>query len=66
MGMTQQKQVSVVRRKEGRENLRRVREFLLRHPGAKQVDIAKALGLSTMAVSRHVRVIRSSWEANHD
>ena len=46
--------------------MRRVREFLLRHPGAKQVDIAKALGLSTMAVSRHVRVIRSSWEANHD
>lgn len=57
---------AVVRRKEGRENLRRVREFLLRHPGAKQVDIAKALGLSTMAVSRHVRVIRDSWSKAHD
>lgn len=46
---------------EGRENLKRVRAYLATHPGAKQSDIAEALGLSVMAVNRHVKAIRAEW-----
>jgi len=49
-------------RVEGRKNLRRVREYLERHPGARQVEVAEALDLSPMAVNRHFKVIRSGWK----
>ena len=46
----------------GRENLKAVREFFRRHPGAKQSDCSKALGISVMAVGRHVKTIRAEWQ----
>lgn len=45
----------------GRENLEAVREFFAAHLCATQAECARALGLSVMAVNRHVRTIRSEW-----
>jgi len=38
-----------------------VRQFMLDHPGAKQAEIAKGLGLSTGTIHAAVKAIRSSW-----
>ncbi len=45
----------------GAENLRRVREWLLDHPGGTQKECAKALKLSEMAVNRHFKTLRAEW-----
>ncbi len=45
----------------GDANLEAVRQFFRDHLCATQIECAEALGLSTMAVNRHVRVIRSEW-----
>lgn len=42
-------------------NRRRVRAWLAAHPGGTQGECVRALGLSLMAVSRHVRRIRAEW-----
>lgn len=46
----------------GRENLAAVREWFVSHLCGTQVECARALGLSVMAVNRHVRTIRSEWK----
>ena len=45
----------------GARNRERVRQWLVSHPGGTQGECAAALGLSGMAVSRHVQRIRASW-----
>lgn len=45
----------------GNHNRDRVLAWLHAHPGGKQAECAKALGLSVMAVSRHFRSIRERW-----
>ena len=42
-------------------NRLRIRKFLREHLGATNRDVAKALGLSEMAVGRHVRALRAEW-----
>lgn len=46
----------------GRENLAAVREWFVSHLCGTQVECARALGLSVMAVNRHVRTIRAEWK----
>lgn len=46
----------------GRENFEAVRKWFSDHLCGTQVECAKALGLSAMAVNRHVRTIRSEWK----
>lgn len=43
------------------ENRARVRDFLRRYIGATNRECADALGLSELAVGRHVRAIRAEW-----
>jgi DNA-binding Lrp family transcriptional regulator len=45
----------------GDANLDVLRRFFREHLCATQVECAEALGLSTMAVNRHVRTIRAEW-----
>ena len=45
----------------GEENLDAVRDFFLTHLCATQRECSEALGLSAMAVNRHVRTIRAEW-----
>lgn len=47
--------------REGRENLARVRRWYQTHLGGKQRECAEALGLSVMAVNRHVKALRAEW-----
>ena len=42
-------------------NLERVRRWYRDHLGGKQQECADALGLSVMAVNRHVRTLRAEW-----
>lgn len=46
----------------GHENREAVRAFFLAHIGATNWECAKALGLSVMAVGRHVKTLRAEWE----
>jgi len=46
----------------GRDNKARVRDFFERHIGATKSECASALGLSPMAVGRHIIAIRAEWE----
>lgn len=39
----------------------RIRDFLMRHPAAKSVDVARYLGLSQAAIVRHMRALRNEW-----
>lgn len=48
------------RKAEARANYRAIRIFFESHLCATQVECAAALGLSVMAVNRHVREIRST------
>lgn len=48
--------------REGRENLERVRQWYMSHLGGKQRECAEALGLSVMAVNRHVAKLRAEWD----
>lgn len=43
-------------------NREAVREYLAGHIGATNKECAHALGLSVMAVGRHVHVLRSEWQ----
>lgn len=45
----------------GRQNRTRVREWLTAHLGGSNRECAKALGLSEVAVGRHVRALRAEW-----
>lgn len=45
----------------GEDNLSAVRKYFATHLCAKQVECAEALGLSVMAVNRHVETIRAEW-----
>lgn len=45
----------------GQENLEAVRMFFKKHLCATQRECADALGISVMAVNRHVRTIRAEW-----
>jgi predicted ArsR family transcriptional regulator len=45
----------------GEENREAVRKFFSTHLCCTQVECAKALGLSSMAVNRHVKAIRAEW-----
>lgn len=45
----------------GRENLAAVREYFSSHLCATNRECAAALGLSVMAVGRHVKTIRAEW-----
>lgn len=45
----------------GHENRERVRRFFAEHIGCTNVECAKALDLSVMAVGRHVATLRTEW-----
>lgn len=45
----------------GQENLDAVKKFFRTHLCATQRECAESLGLSVMAVNRHVRTIRAEW-----
>lgn len=45
----------------GRANREAVRRFFAEHIGCTNVEAAMALGLSIMAVGRHVATIRAEW-----
>ena len=45
----------------GAANRTAVRELLQSHLGISRKEIAERLGLSTMAVTRHVAKIRAEW-----
>lgn len=47
----------------GEANRKAVRALLSSYLGISRVEIAKILGLSTMAVTRHVTAIRAEWGA---
>lgn len=49
----------------GEENYRRVREYFRTHLCATQRECSEALGLSIMAVNRHVARIRDGWRLVH-
>lgn len=46
----------------GEENYIRVLAFMQTHLCATQRECAEALGLSVMAVNRHVKRIRENWK----
>lgn len=48
----------------GYENRERIREFLAANPGATNVAISNALGLSAIAVGRHVQKLRESTKTS--
>ena len=50
----------------GRDNLAAVRAFMASHLCATQRECAEALGLSVMAVNRHVKEIRAEWRDRLD
>lgn len=49
----------------GHENREAVRLFFASHIGCTNVECAKALGLSTMSVGRHVATLRKEWTEDH-
>lgn len=50
----------------GEANQEAVRRFFAEHLCATQSECAKALGLSPMAVNRHVKAIRAQWRNNRE
>lgn len=44
-------------------NRARVRAWYRAHPGCTQKECAEALGLSVMAVNRHVKAMRDDWKS---
>lgn len=50
----------------GRANLAAVRRYFETHLCATQDECAKRLGLSPMAVNRHVKKIRAEWQTKED
>lgn len=49
----------------GRKNREAVREWFRTHLGGTQVECAADLGLSVMAVNRHVKAIRREWKRDN-
>lgn len=47
--------------REGQDNLSAVRAWFESHLCGTQVECARALGLSAMAVNRHAKKIREEW-----
>lgn len=47
----------------GHENREAVRRFFAEHIGCTNAECAKALGLSIMAVGRHLKTLRQEWAA---
>lgn len=47
----------------GHTNREAVRAFFTTHVGCTQAEAAKALGLSPMAVNRHVATLRKEWKS---
>ena len=45
----------------GHENREAVRRFFADHVGCTNVECAAAIGLSVMAVGRHVATLRKEW-----
>lgn len=45
----------------GQENREAVRAFFTGHVGCTHVECGKALGLSSVAVGRHVATLRKEW-----
>lgn len=56
--------MNYIKIQEGRDNLALVRAFMASHLCATQQECAKALGLSVMAVNRHVKEIRAEWRSS--
>ncbi len=50
----------------GHENREAVRQFFASHIGCTNVECSKALGLSIMAVGRHVATLRQEWSPSDD
>ncbi len=46
----------------GQDNREAVRAYFLAHVGCTNVECAKALGLSVMAVGRYMKTLRREWE----
>jgi hypothetical protein len=51
---------------EGEANCAAVQHFFATHLCCTQRECAEALGLSVMAVNRHVRTIRAKWRKSDD
>lgn len=49
------------RRRVGEANTQRVLAWLLSHPGGTNRECAEAVGLTEMAIGRHVKKIRAMW-----
>lgn len=47
----------------GHDNREAVRKFFAEHIGCTNVECAAALGLSVMAVGRHIKTLRQEWSA---
>jgi hypothetical protein len=45
----------------GYENRERVREYMLSHLGATNIECADALKMSAEAVGRHIKHLRAEW-----
>lgn len=45
----------------GRDNREAVRAYVLAHVGVTNRECAAALGLSVMAVGRHIKTLRQEW-----
>ncbi len=46
----------------GHDNREGVRAWFLAHVGCTNVECAQALGLSVMAVGRHIKTLRREWQ----
>lgn len=47
----------------GHENREAVRAYFASHIGCTNVECGKAIGLSVMAVGRHIATLRKEWAA---
>ena len=45
----------------GDNNRDRIKTYMLEHIGATNVECSKAIGLSVMAVGRHIKGMRAEW-----
>ena len=45
-----------------KRNCEAVRQWFVTHPGGTQTECAADLGLSVMAVNRHVKTLRREWQ----
>lgn len=50
----------------GHDNREAVRAYFLSHVGVTNAEVSKALGLSVMAVGRHVKTLRGEWQPAGD